>query len=694
MPILQEIKQAADLKEKRLIQQVEENKSKLLYLKDIDIGIPQSETDELGKAIEEAEAALLNNRLVIANNRLLRFNTLFTSTENRYFSKLSPRQIDSISRSDQRPKSLDYARILFEDFEEVKGLDANSADPALVCGFAKLNGNDVMVIGHEKGGFNDDYRRGGSATPQGNYKAILAMKLAEKFGIPVITFVDTPGSWPLEEFLPAQRIAKNLEDQFLLKVPHVSVIIGEGGSGGVLAIDVCDYRIMLDKAYYSVISISGGAAIIAKDKRHISEDDMDRAAKNLRITAQDAFRFGVVDKIVEEPKIGARKGDREFYDRVKEAIIEGLNRVKTSVSPFFDSESATANMWKLRWYQIPFLLRRRYRKYKRIGVYHTSLLDKLKHMIGELYRIRWIHSLFTPFRKSIDTIRNLKVKDREEESLLKAEEQPKVLSYEDRWVECPNTPIHGCQDIWVPTLFEEYNGTCPNCGYHFRLIIDNYIELLADPGSFREFNGGIESVNPLRFEGFGEKIKKAQKASKRKCAMITGYARIGGHLVVMILTDVRFRAGTLGSAEGEKFCRAVKRALREKKPLVAVHQSGGARIEEGIVALMQMVKTSIALARFKQAGGYYVSVETDPTMAGVLASYASLGDIIIAEPNAQIGFAGIHVIEQTVKHKKPKNYQHSEMVMGRGGVDHVVRRGDLKRTISRLLELKKVKGRE
>jgi acetyl-CoA carboxylase carboxyl transferase subunit beta len=157
---------------------------------------------------------------------------------------------------------------------------------------------------------------------------------------------------------------------------------------------------------------------------------------------------------------------------------------------------------------------------------------------------------------------------------------------------------------------------------------------------------------------------------------------------------VRFRAGTLGSAEGEKFCRAVKRAMRESRPIVAVHQSGGARIEEGLLALMQMVKTSIAIARFRQAGGYYLSVNTDPTMAGVLASYASLGDFTLAEPNAQIGFAGIHVIEQTVKQKKPRNYQHSEMVMGRGGVDAVVKRSDLKKAIIRLLALKKARVRE
>jgi acetyl-CoA carboxylase carboxyl transferase subunit beta len=450
---------------------------------------------------------------------------------------------------------------------------------------------------------------------------------------------------------------------------------------------------MLDKAYYSVISVSGGAAIIARDKRHITETDMDRAAENLKITAHDAYRLGIVDRVVEEPKIGLRRSDKSFYPVMKEALIEALSTVKMRVSPYFVTDSRISNVWKIKRHQVSLLLRHRHKKYDRIGVYHTNFSDKIKHFLGEVYRIRPVHVLLYPIHKSVASIMNLRKKE-EVKSLLKAQEQPKVLSYEDRWVECPNTGIHGCQDIWVPSLFEEYNGTCPHCGYHFRLIIDNYIKLITDSGSFRQFGEGIESVNPLGFDGFDDKIKAARKASGKKCAMITGYATIGGNPVVMILTDVRFRAGTLGSAEGEKFCRAVKRAIRERKPIVAVHQSGGARIEEGLLALMQMVKTSIAIARFRQAGGYYLSVNTDPTMAGVLASYASLGDFTLAEPNAQIGFAGIHVIEQTVKQKKPRNYQYSEMVMGRGGVDAVVKRSDLKKAIIRLLELKKARVRE
>ena len=379
---------------------------------------------------------------------------------------------------------------------------------------------------------------------------------------------------------------------------------------------------------------------------------------------------------------------------LRDAIIGGLDIIKSRVSPFFIPGGGTKNSWKLKNYQIPILLRKRRLKYRKIGKYHTNFSDRVKFVFGEIYRIKWIHSIFIPIRKSIDAFIRMKAKEEEESIPLEASEQPKVLKYEDRWVECPNTSIHGCQDIWVPTLFEEYNGICPNCGYHFRLIIDNYIDLITDKGTFREFNAGIESINPLGFDGFDEKIKIAKSKTGRKCAMITGYAHINGIPVVIVFSDVRFRAGTLGSAEGEKFYRAVKRAMREKKPLVAVHQSGGARIEEGILALMQMVKTSIAVARYKQSGGYYISVETDPTMAGVLASYASLGDIILAEPNAQIGFAGIHVIQQTVKKKKPKNYQHAEIVMSRGGVDEVVSRNDLKSTISRLLTLKKARGRE
>ena len=682
-------------REKLIFLKIDEARLLVDYFKDINIGIPQEEINALESLIKEAENFVISGKLTISQNRLESFDQKLRSIEDKYFSELTPRQIDYISRSEQRPKTLDYTREVFEDFEEIKGFEANSPDPAIVCGFAKLHGNEVMVIGHEKGTFGEHFRRGGSALPQGNYKAMRAMKLAEKFGIPVVTFIDTPGSWPLEEFLPAQRIAKNLEMQYLLKVPHVSVVIGEGGSGGALAIDISDYRIMLDKAYYSVISVSGGAAIIARDKRHITEDDMNRAAENLKITAKDAYRLGIVDKIIKEPKIGVRKTDKDFFPIVRDAIVEGFDTVKASVSYFFVSDTKIKNVWKVKNHQIRKLLRNRAKKYKKIGVYHSSISDQMKHLFGELYRLKPIHYLFTPFRKTFDSYIKRRALERGKEDLiLKPQEQPKVLAYEDRWVECPNAPIHGCQDIWVPTLFEEYDGTCPHCGYHFRLIIDNYIDILVDPGTFREFNEGIESVNPLGFEGFDEKLVKAKKASGKKCAMITGYAHIGGHPVVLILTDVRFRAGTLGSAEGEKFWRAIKRAIREKKPVVAVHQSGGARIEEGLLALMQMAKTSIAIAQFKQAGGYYISIQTDPTMAGVLASYASLGDIILAEPNAQIGFAGIHVIEQTVKHKKPKNYQHSEMVMGRGGIDMVVKRHDLKETVVRLLELKKIRGRE
>lgn len=682
-----------EFSERTITHTLREARDRVSYLRDVDIGIPPEDIEELEKRLSEAEELFHVNKNSLARGMLTNFYDLFDSIVERDFSSLTPRQIDSISRSDQRPTTLDYAREIFDDFEEMKGFEANTSDPAVVCGFARLDSNDVMIVGHEKGSFHEDFRRGGSALPQGNSKAMQAMQQAERFGVPIISFIDTPGSWPLEEYLPAQRIAHNLEQQYLLKVPHISVVIGEGGSGGALAIDVSDYRIMLDKAYYSVISVSGGAAIIARDKRHVTEEDMNRAAVNLHLTAADAYGLGIVHKVVEEPKIGVRKSDKDFFPLVKDAIIEGLDRVKTSVSPFFIPDSKLKDTWQIRRIQVPILYRRRYRLYRKIGSFHTSLAGRIKHIFGELYRIKWIHPVFTPIRKSVDFFRKMKLKEKEEPLLLLDEEQPKQLTYEDRWVECPNTEYHGCQDIWVPTLFEEYQGTCSNCGYHFRLTIDHYIGLITDNGSFREFNEGIESINPLGFDGFSEKLGQAKRTTKRKSAMITGHAFINSIPVVAIFTDVRFRAGTLGSAEGEKFCRAVKRALREKKPIVAVHQSGGARIEEGILALMQMVKTSIVIARFKQAGGFYISVQTDPTMAGVLASYASLGDFIIAEPNAQVGFAGIHVIEQTVKKKKPKNYQYSDLVMGRGGIDYVVRRDELKATITKLLELRKIRGR-
>ena len=187
-----------EIDKKNILRKIEDGKDVVSYLKDIDIGIPPGEIEQIDFTLQEAENLVRNDNSTIAGNKLNSIDGLFAGVRKNYFSNLSPRKIDSISRSDQRPRTLDYAREVFEDFEEIKGIDANSADPSVVCGFARLDNNNIMVIGHEKGGFNEDYRRGGSALPQGNLKAIRAMKIAEKFGIPVVTFIDTPGSWPLE----------------------------------------------------------------------------------------------------------------------------------------------------------------------------------------------------------------------------------------------------------------------------------------------------------------------------------------------------------------------------------------------------------------------------------------------------------------------------------------------------------------
>jgi acetyl-CoA carboxylase carboxyl transferase subunit alpha len=193
-----------DVSERIIFQRIEEARDKIFYIKEIDIGIPPGKIEELENNLRDAEDfAHHSNKSSIAKSKLSSFNSIFGSIEDEYFSNLTPRQIDSISRSDQRPTTLDYAREVFEGFEELKGFEANSSDPAVVCGFAKLDSNEVMIIGHEKGAFHEDYRRGGSALPQGNYKAIQAMQLAERFNVPVISFIDTPGSWPLEEFLPS-----------------------------------------------------------------------------------------------------------------------------------------------------------------------------------------------------------------------------------------------------------------------------------------------------------------------------------------------------------------------------------------------------------------------------------------------------------------------------------------------------------
>lgn len=253
---------------------------------------------------------------------------------------------------------------------------------------------------------------------------------------------------------------------------------------------------------------------------------------------------------------------------------------------------------------------------------------------------------------------------------------------EGLWLKCPR-----CGEIFYTKEIEQYLKVCQKCDYHFRLTAQERIAFTLDEGSFVEVNAGLKSANPLDFPGYPEKIARAQEDTGLVEAVVTGTGRIKGREVAIGVLDSRFIMGSMGSVVGEKITRLFELAVERKLPVIIFSASGGARMQEGIISLMQMAKTACAVARHSEAGLLYISVFTDPTTGGVTASFASLGDILIAEPGALIGFAGPRVIEETIKKKLPEEFQKAEFLLKKGFLDMVVHRSEMRDVLSRILSL-------
>lgn len=253
------------------------------------------------------------------------------------------------------------------------------------------------------------------------------------------------------------------------------------------------------------------------------------------------------------------------------------------------------------------------------------------------------------------------------------------------WVKCD-----GCGEIIHRSQLEVAYYTCPKCSYHFRIWSREYIAILLDEGSFKELDASMRSVDPLRFadsKRYADRIKETMKKTGLTDAVRTGTGALDGIPVVFGAMDFAFIGGSMGSVVGEKVARAIDKSLKTKRPLILVSSSGGARMMEGALSLMQLAKTSAKLACLAEARVPFISIMTDPTTGGVTASYAMLGDVNLAEPNALIGFAGPRVIRQTIGKDLPKGFQRSEFLLDRGFVDMIVHRKEMKETVSRLLRL-------
>lgn len=262
-------------------------------------------------------------------------------------------------------------------------------------------------------------------------------------------------------------------------------------------------------------------------------------------------------------------------------------------------------------------------------------------------------------------------------------EQPTRSEAPSHWIKCPE-----CSSLMFFKEVEVQNNICPKCNFHMRIGAKRRIEILCDEGSFVEYDADLKPTDPLNFvdkKSYKKRIDEALTKTGKTSSVVGGECTINGTPVQIAIFDFSFMGGSLGSVEGEKIVRCVNRAIEKKQGVIVISASGGARMQESTFALMQMAKTSAALKKLDEHGLPYISVLTDPTMGGVSASFAMLGDIIMAEPGALIGFAGQRVIKQTIGADLPEGFQRAEFLLEKGSIDMVVNRSDMKQTLSDLL---------
>ena len=680
--------------------------------------------------------------------------------EERCEEGLTPMERVRIVRSPLRFSLKDILENVYEEYTELGGEGEANVDPAMVVAKANIvrrikkkpYTSPVMIIGQEVG-HGEEFRNGGSCKPWGNEKAMRYMKVAETEGIPIHFYIFTPGSYPVEEYPgAAQQIARNLYTMTKLRVPMISVI-SEGGSGGAEAVGLSDFRIMFSHGYYSVISPEGAAAIEGRvlEGGKVPPELVEKCALRLNITAADNLRLGTIDRIIQEPPLGAKSNDFNFFARIRSEIIRATDEVvlrTKSVRGFraYEVKKKKAENpeeapqidipWDLNPKETKRLLNRRSRKYRTMAMHsfggqnlpaenifkslystsekfwytfrydvlknHQKQVKKaIKEMSGEGAVL--FNRLLSPFTsvngnafggndekapsKPLAIVAPATVETTVQDPLELTDSYTSPLANEDRTVTCPNAEKFGCQDLWLPDLYGEFCGVCENCGHHFPLEYQWYLKNIFDPDSVKIFNNEIYSRNPLNYENFDERLQLARSKTGRGSANLTFHAKVQDiHLVVtMLYSD--FRNGTVGSAEGEKFVLACEIAKRKKRPLLAyIHTTGGIRIQEGTLGVIQMPKCTMAVREYIDSGGLYIVVYDNNSYAGPVASFLGCSPYQFAIRSCRIGFAGPRVIRETTGTDIPPDYHKSRNALKRGHIQGIWDRRDFRRNLYKVMQ--------
>jgi acetyl-CoA carboxylase carboxyl transferase subunit beta len=671
--------------------------------------------------------------------------------EDRVAEKLSPAEIVNIVRSPQRFTLMDILENVYDSYTELGGDRDCNIDPSIVVARAiisrkvknKLYRHQVMVIGHEKGR-GEEYRNGGCAKPWGNDKALRYMRVAEIERIPIHFFIFTPGSFPVEDYPgAAQQIARNLYKMTKLRVPMVS-FISEGGSGGAEAVGASNLRLMGSRAYYSVISPEGAAAIEGKirEGEKVPRELVEHCAVQLKITAEDNLKLGTIDRIIKEPPLGAKQDDFDFFRRLRYEMIRATDEIVLKTKNFRafrayalkrqaeEEKEIQENFdllinWTLTDLETERLLEFRFKKYLELGKNYVgenknilfSGIRKTKDLASKTYYdLRYgllrphqrnvqkvieevssegsvfLRKVTEPVKAAYDFVfprpgrpaKIIRAETYERKSIFTEEWESYIspLANEDRTITCPNASKYGCPDLWVPDLYGEFSGVCPNCGHHFPLEYQWYLEHLFDNNSVREFNNHISSCNPLGFKGYNNRLKKDIKRTGRKSSMITFDAKVCGIRLVVAMLFSDFRGGTVGVAEGEKFVRACDLASTTRRPLLAyIHGTGGIRIHEGTLGVVQMPKCTFAVREYNDNGGLYIVVYDNNSYAGPVASFLGCSLYQFAIRSSRIGFAGPRVIRETTGQDIPPDYHSAQNALRRGHIQGIWDRREFKKNL-------------
>jgi len=653
-----------------------------------------------------------------------------------------------IVRHPQRACLKDILENVYDNYTEIGGMDEHSIDPGMLIARAyitrrkgkKIINQPVMVVGQEKG-HGQEFRNGGSIKPWGNSKALKYMKVAAREQIPIHAYVNTPGSYPVEDYPgAAQQIAENIYEMAGLPVPIIA-IFSEGGSGGAEAIGMADKRLMLSHGYYSVISPEGAAAIEGRIRgsERAPVELIESCAISQQITAQDNLKNGYIDEIIEEPPLGVRADHFDFYKQVREQVIRATDEVTLTVRGMrlfravamrhFRKNADIIVRWTLNEKARERIVARRFKKYRKLAQHayqdNRSLLEKLNATSTGIVSSTTSaiqYGLIKPFKQRItrvveeaaDDIHVVTAKinalacnllkkvglqsnnDRQKEMELtglsmakpaqaKIESDTGYVSpqaLKDREITCPHAEKRGCLDIWARDLFTDFAGVCPHCGYNFPMEYQWYHHNIFDKASIREFNRDIASGNPTGFPNFEKRIEAAKEKTGLQSSCMTFNASLEGIRLTCATLVANFRGGSVGAAEGEKFIRALELAQTKHQPFLAyVHGTAGIRIQEGVNGLIQMPRCTMAVRKYIEEGGLYIVLYDTNSYAGPVASFLGCSPYQYAVRSSRLGFAGPGVIKETTGIEIPPDYHNCYKALSRGHIQGVWSRKDVRKNL-------------